>query len=201
MPFAGYTDFADCVAKNQDKGDPEAYCGQIQHTAEGKSADGMALTRDEVRKICPSCADKMDAAGLTTLKLPIPKQDFEVVKLDAAQRLVFGWASVAVKSGTEPLTDLQGDQIEPAELEKAAYDFVEHSRIANEMHQGEPIGQLVESFMVTPDKLEKMGLLRTHAPKAALWVGFRLRSDVFQKVQAGQLRMFSIEGTAMRVAA
>lgn len=33
-PFAGYTNFADCVAKNQDKEDPEAYCASIQQQAE-----------------------------------------------------------------------------------------------------------------------------------------------------------------------
>lgn len=33
-PFAGYDDFADCVAQNQDKDDPEAYCGTIKHKVE-----------------------------------------------------------------------------------------------------------------------------------------------------------------------
>lgn len=33
-PFAGYKDFADCVSKNQDKHDPEAYCGSIKHKVE-----------------------------------------------------------------------------------------------------------------------------------------------------------------------
>ncbi len=36
MPFAGYKDFADCVAKNQDKGDPEAYCAVIKRQVEGE---------------------------------------------------------------------------------------------------------------------------------------------------------------------
>lgn len=35
MPFAGYKDFADCVAKNSSKKDPKAYCGTIQAAAEG----------------------------------------------------------------------------------------------------------------------------------------------------------------------
>jgi len=34
MPFAGYEDFDDCVAKNSDKGDPKAYCGSIQAKVE-----------------------------------------------------------------------------------------------------------------------------------------------------------------------
>jgi len=33
-PFAGYKDFADCVAKNKDKDDPEAYCGSIKAKVE-----------------------------------------------------------------------------------------------------------------------------------------------------------------------
>lgn len=33
-PFAGYADFDACVAANQDKDDPEAYCGRIQADAE-----------------------------------------------------------------------------------------------------------------------------------------------------------------------
>ena len=37
-PFAGYKDFAACVAANQDKGDPEAYCGKIKHRVEGASS-------------------------------------------------------------------------------------------------------------------------------------------------------------------
>ena len=36
MPFAGYKDFADCVKKNQSKGNPKAYCATIQQKAEGK---------------------------------------------------------------------------------------------------------------------------------------------------------------------
>lgn len=36
-PFAGYRDFADCVARNSDKNNPEAYCGSIKHQVEGVS--------------------------------------------------------------------------------------------------------------------------------------------------------------------
>ncbi len=34
MPFAGYKDFDDCVAKNRDKKNPQAYCGAIKHKVE-----------------------------------------------------------------------------------------------------------------------------------------------------------------------
>jgi len=38
LPFAGYKNFADCVRKNKDKGDPAAYCGAIKHQVEGANS-------------------------------------------------------------------------------------------------------------------------------------------------------------------
>ena len=40
-PFAGYTDFQDCVAKNQDKEDAEAYCATIKQKAEGETVEAL----------------------------------------------------------------------------------------------------------------------------------------------------------------
>ena len=37
MPMGEYTDFDDCVLKNQDKDNPDAYCGAIKAKIEGKS--------------------------------------------------------------------------------------------------------------------------------------------------------------------
>jgi len=36
-PFADYSSFEDCVSKNQDKGDPEAYCATIKRETEGET--------------------------------------------------------------------------------------------------------------------------------------------------------------------
>jgi hypothetical protein len=47
-----------------------------------------------------------------------------VMKSDDDQRLVFGWASVAVRVTGETIEDYQQDVIEIAELEQAAYDYV-----------------------------------------------------------------------------
>src|SRR6516165_8425446 len=46
-PFAGYTDFADCVSKNSDKGDPDAYCGYIKHRVE----DGKKKKKSSLYKV------------------------------------------------------------------------------------------------------------------------------------------------------
>ena len=41
MPFANYNSFSDCVRKNKDKKNPEAYCGFIMHQVEGKVKNKM----------------------------------------------------------------------------------------------------------------------------------------------------------------
>ena len=43
MPFAGYKDFADCVAKNADKENPEAYCAVIE--AQSKTEESATIPR------------------------------------------------------------------------------------------------------------------------------------------------------------
>lgn len=45
MPFAGYPDFDACVAANQDRRDPEAYCAAIMRKVEG-SAEFAARPQD-----------------------------------------------------------------------------------------------------------------------------------------------------------
>jgi len=120
----------------------------------------------------------------------------KILKLNEDQNLVFGWASVAIKDGTQ-IEDRQGDLIDADELEKAAYEFVLDFREADEMHDQVTKGHLVESFVTTPDKLQALGLPEGSLP-VGWWVGFQLDPDAFQKVKAGQYRMFSIEGMAVR---
>jgi len=52
-PFAGYKDFAACVAANKDKGDAEAYCATIMRQVEGKNKGlvDVAAVIDEVHDL------------------------------------------------------------------------------------------------------------------------------------------------------
>lgn len=56
MPFAGYADFDECVAKNPDKADPQAYCASIQRKVEKASFErvGVIAKSDESRQIAYS---------------------------------------------------------------------------------------------------------------------------------------------------
>ena len=65
----------------------------------------------------------------------IEKNRFRIAKSDDDRMLAFGWASIAVKNNGEVVEDWQEDIIEPAELENAAYEFVELYREGGEMHE------------------------------------------------------------------
>lgn len=58
MPFGPYTDHADCVAKNQDKEDPDAYCATIKRQAEGerlRHSDFKKINRQFLHHIKDEC--------------------------------------------------------------------------------------------------------------------------------------------------
>ena len=105
------------------------------------------------------------ALGRADLVADIGKADWSVtipiIKIDSEERLIFGWANLPHPVGKElgdPKIDLQDDQITLAELEKAAYEYVEFSREGDEMHTETVKAQLVESMVFTPEKMEKMGV-------------------------------------------
>lgn len=119
-----------------------------------------------------------------------------IVKADADQNMVFGWASVIENADGSPVVDSQGDVLMPDELEKAAYKFVLEVRKAGEMHRRiEGVGDLVESVVLTKAKREAMGI----APGVSgWWVGFKVATEVFAKVKSGEYGGFSIGGRGVR---
>ncbi|MEW6183043.1 MAG: XkdF-like putative serine protease domain-containing protein [Bacillota bacterium] len=122
----------------------------------------------------------------------------KLIKTDADRNLVFGWASVAIRKDGDPVVDMQQEIVDVSALEDAAYAFVLKFRKTGVEHAGEAVGELVESFMVTPEKLAKMGLPANALP-TGWWVGFHVSDDaVFSQVKSGAYSMFSIQGQAKR---
>lgn len=123
-----------------------------------------------------------------------------IEKQDEIRGLVFGWA----KWSEDPenrgylLTDTQGDVITPEDLEDSAYEYVLTSRDAGEMHVTKGAATLVESFMVTPEKLHQMGLEADALP-IGWWVGYKVHDeDVRKRIADGTYTGFSVEGLAVR---
>ncbi len=127
------------------------------------------------------------------------KCDFE--KVDDERRLVWGWAYV-VDDGGAPVVDHSGDFVDNLALpafEDAVYEYVLKSRQADEMHERfDDVAVLVESVMVTPDKLDAMGL---SGDRTGWWVGYRVtRDEVWEKVKNGTYGGLSIRGRGRREA-
>jgi len=120
-----------------------------------------------------------------------------VARIDEDHRIVFGWASVAFGKSGAQVVDSHRSMIDTEDLETAAYAFTLQFRELNECHGPGFCGALVESFMVTPDKLVMMGLERDALP-TGWWVGFYVEDDeAWEKVKKGEYTMFSIEGMAI----
>lgn len=124
----------------------------------------------------------------------------DFTKRDEERRLVFGFAKFAEDPARRGYlyVDRQDDIITPADLEDVAYEYVLTSRDAGEMHVSKGAATLVESFMVTPEKLEKMGLPGDAIPQG-WWVGYRVHDDdAWDRIKKGVYTGFSIEGTGVR---
>lgn len=127
----------------------------------------------------------------------------EFSKVDSEKRQVFGWCSLTKVNG-EDVVDRQGDYIPLEEIEKSAYNYVIHSRKGGDMHKrdgDQPLhtSDLIESFVVTPEKLEQLGLNKDAVPHG-WWVGFKVNDDAqWESVKKGERNHFSIHGKGRRV--
>lgn len=125
-------------------------------------------------------------------------KEFQIAKAAEEKQMVFGWANIAKDvDGSFPL-DWDGDVTRPEDLEDAAYTFVLKYREAGEQHEGEAVGQLVESVVFTKDKQQAMGIPEGIVPEG-WWVGFYIPDkEVFAKIKNGEYEMFSVQGKAIR---
>lgn len=129
----------------------------------------------------------------------VVKGRFKISKSDNEKMLAFGWANVSIRANGEVIEDWQEDIVEPEDLEKAAYNFVEFYREGGEMHERGGAAVLIESVVFTEEKLRAMGIPEGTLP-VGWWIGFHVTDpDVWEKVKDGTYPMFSIEGEAERV--
>lgn len=137
-----------------------------------------------------------DAEGVWQPPAPEVKFSAEISKLNEEKRIVYGWASVIEKDG-KAIEDHQGDTISVDDLTKAAHDFIKTSRAVKAMHQGEPVGEFVESMVFTPDIQNSLGI---DLKKVGWFVGFKVNDDeVWAGVKSGKYKMLSIGGRGKRI--
>lgn len=162
---------------------------------------GLEYTKKGAGKLKQLTTNKVEKSDDTEIDV-VWEGDF--AKADSDKQQVFGWASVVEVDG-EPVVDLQGDYISADEMEKAGYSYVMKSRKGGDMHlrnNWEPIqkSEMIESFIVTPDKREAMGL--PDSVPTGWWVGFQVQDEqVWSDIKNGKRTGFSIHGHGKRTPA
>ena len=118
-----------------------------------------------------------------------------IVKVDDEQHMVWGWASVITENG-DAVTDRQGDQIDIADLVKAAHGFITDSRVGGDMHDIMGIGAVVESIVFAPEVQKALGV---DLGKVGWFIGLKIEDDgVWKRVKSGELAAFSFGGRGVR---
>jgi hypothetical protein len=127
-----------------------------------------------------------------------------ISKINEELRTVYGWASINTEGGAL-VTDHQDDQVDDAEIIKAAHDFMTNSRHGGLLHARTALGgahrggSIVESLVLTPDVQKALGI---DLGKTGWFVGYRVDDpDAWELVKSKPpiLKAFSIGGRARRV--
>ena len=162
---------------------------------------------------------KSNQAGYYTQPAYYSKRDTvwegTFAKLDEDKHLAFGWANVCKIDG-QLVTDHQGDEIVPEDLEDAAYEYVLTSGTGGDMHlrtdgrdvypqekarpgdKPVPVARVVESMMFTAEKKAALGL-PDEFPEG-WWIGMKYSDPkVWADIKEGRRSGFSIHGSGMRV--
>jgi len=80
-PFGGYTNFEDCVSKNQDKEDPAAYCASIKQKVEKETLqETIGTYKPYVRDVQIASAVNQLTEAVASLSLTNPKQLKQVLE-------------------------------------------------------------------------------------------------------------------------
>lgn len=121
---------------------------------------------------------------------------FTVAKnADVTGRYIAGWFSVVTKGG-ELVEDIQGDVILMDDLREAAHEFVKTSRVAKAMHDGDPIGDVIESVIIDDDFAKAHGI---EHDERGWWGAIEVTDPTIRKrIRKGELRCFSIGGGGQR---
>lgn len=164
-----------------------------------ETADDFIVEKPKI-KLEPITQNKSVAKTFSEIMKAEEPEQFSIMKTDDDKRLIFGWASVAIKIGGEQVVDHQKDMIDPEDLEEAVYNYVLNFRDGGEEHIPglRKKARMVESCMFTKEKMQAMGIPEGIVPEG-WWIGFYVDDDeAWEKVKSGVYQMFSIEGQGIR---
>jgi hypothetical protein len=112
--------------------------------------------------------------------------------VEISHGLAMGFAIVSKKDG-EDYFDVQGDHIPEDAMMAAAIDFMQNSRVAKDMHQGDAQGSVVFAVPITAD-IRKYLL---ENDMTGLFIGMMPSPDILAKFKSGEYTGFSIGGSRL----
>lgn len=113
-----------------------------------------------------------------------------IAKVDAEKRLVYG---IVLEPDT---VDSQGDVVPADEIERAAHNFMQRSRLIGLQHKRAAPAVPVESYIVQSD--HEIGGERVRKGTWVMVVKV-LDEELWKQVKAGEITGFSIGGTGVRM--
>lgn len=132
---------------------------------------------------------------MTTSAVTFKGEFCEISKDNPDYQCAYGWAYVCKKDGKD-VVDHSGDIWDISEIEKTARQFVCDCRVGGESHIYKGGAVLVHSLVFTKQVQEALGI---DLQKEGWFVGFEVRdASLLQKIQKGELTMFSIGGAGIR---
>lgn len=167
-----------------------------------KSVSGGKAIKNKMQPAKPMTNAAPSDPTPTTASAPQITWSGEIKKSNEEKRQLFGYCTVTSIDG-KPVVDRQDDYIPLDEIEKAAYSYVLESRKGGDQHTrigSQPLhtSDMIESFVVTPEKLAAMGLPEDAVPHG-WWVGFKVNDDeTWEKFKREERTGFSIHGKGKR---
>jgi len=157
--------------------------------------DGMtirySIVNDNINILCVDFDKKQPET--------IVKMQEDMIKYDDEHNCIFGWGYVSKKATGEQVFDHSTEFVaeeDYSDLELGMYAFNLEYRASDIGHVEKQTGYLIESFVVTKEKLKKMGLNEDALPMG-IWCGFFFPNDEdYANIKKMKHPMFSIFGSA-----
>jgi len=188
MPGESHEDYLEAMASAAGLLEPEEI--EEEEYEDDEDESGTGLLERAISAILEAVTD-MEKADMTENVT----KTADILKVDTERRIVWGWASVCTMKG-ETVTDLQGDRIAPAQMEKMADRFMRSARAAKAMHYGDDVGEVIHSFPMTKELADAFGI---QSEREGWITGTYVKSDEeWAKVRRGEYKGLSIGGRARR---
>jgi len=130
-----------------------------------------------------------------------PVEMKEILIKEDENNLIFGWAYVRETKDGEQVIDHSGEFTKAEnfkDMELATYAYNLAYRQADRQHDLVPKGFLIESVVLTKEKMAKMGIPEGIVPEA-VWVGFYFPDDNdYAEIKKMAHPMFSMYGSVTK---